>query len=116
MGILDKLGGNKLIAKMVSKSISKEEFLAELEVAWRPVISKNADVDKEVILVRDRIKRSGYGTVFDTVGITDEDIRGVITRIQDDKPDPIKRDSPKIGRNDPCPCGSGKKYKRCHGE
>ena len=24
-----------------------------------------------------------------------------------------KRDEPKIGRNDPCPCGSGKKYKRC---
>ena len=23
--------------------------------------------------------------------------------------------SDKIGRNDPCPCGSGKKYKRCHG-
>jgi len=22
---------------------------------------------------------------------------------------------PKVGRNDPCPCGSGKKYKRCHG-
>jgi preprotein translocase subunit SecA len=22
---------------------------------------------------------------------------------------------PKIGRNDPCPCGSGKKYKACHG-
>ena len=21
----------------------------------------------------------------------------------------------KVGRNDPCPCGSGKKYKRCHG-
>jgi preprotein translocase subunit SecA len=27
----------------------------------------------------------------------------------------IVRDSPKIGRNDPCPCGSGKKYKKCHG-
>jgi hypothetical protein len=24
-------------------------------------------------------------------------------------------DSPRIGRNDPCPCGSGKKYKKCHG-
>jgi preprotein translocase subunit SecA len=23
---------------------------------------------------------------------------------------------PKIGRNDPCPCGSGKKYKNCHGK
>ncbi|HPI33565.1 MAG TPA: SEC-C metal-binding domain-containing protein [candidate division Zixibacteria bacterium] len=22
---------------------------------------------------------------------------------------------PKVGRNDPCPCGSGKKYKKCHG-
>jgi preprotein translocase subunit SecA len=27
----------------------------------------------------------------------------------------VKRDEPKVGRNDPCPCGSGKKYKKCHG-
>jgi preprotein translocase SecA subunit len=27
-----------------------------------------------------------------------------------------KRDTAKVGRNDPCPCGSGKKYKRCHGK
>jgi len=27
----------------------------------------------------------------------------------------IKRDTPKVGRNDPCPCGSGKKFKHCHG-
>ena len=25
-------------------------------------------------------------------------------------------DVPKVGRNDPCPCGSGKKYKLCHGK
>jgi uncharacterized protein len=30
-------------------------------------------------------------------------------------PDPIRRDAPKVGRNEPCPCGSGKKYKHCHG-
>ncbi|HYL59660.1 MAG TPA: preprotein translocase subunit SecA [Candidatus Acidoferrales bacterium] len=29
---------------------------------------------------------------------------------------PVKRDPEKVGRNDPCPCGSGKKYKRCHGK
>ena len=29
---------------------------------------------------------------------------------------PVKRDAEKVGRNDPCPCGSGKKYKRCHGK
>jgi preprotein translocase subunit SecA len=28
----------------------------------------------------------------------------------------MKRKVAKVGRNDPCPCGSGKKYKRCHGE
>jgi len=28
---------------------------------------------------------------------------------------PIERAQPKIGRNDPCPCGSGRKYKHCHG-
>jgi preprotein translocase subunit SecA len=27
----------------------------------------------------------------------------------------VRREGPKIGRNDPCPCGSGKKYKKCHG-
>jgi preprotein translocase subunit SecA len=32
------------------------------------------------------------------------------------KPQPFKRFSEKIGRNDPCPCGSGKKYKQCHGK
>jgi len=28
----------------------------------------------------------------------------------------VKRDAPKVGRNDPCPCGSGKKYKNCCGK
>ena len=27
----------------------------------------------------------------------------------------VRHDAPKVGRNDPCPCGSGKKYKKCHG-
>jgi len=27
----------------------------------------------------------------------------------------VRREMPKVGRNDPCPCGSGKKYKKCHG-
>jgi len=31
------------------------------------------------------------------------------------RPATIRREEPKVGRNDPCPCGSGKKYKQCHG-
>jgi preprotein translocase subunit SecA len=29
---------------------------------------------------------------------------------------PVQRTVPKVGRNDDCPCGSGKKYKKCHGQ
>ena len=32
------------------------------------------------------------------------------------KAETIRRETPRVGRNDPCPCGSGKKYKQCHGK
>ena len=31
-------------------------------------------------------------------------------------PEPQRREAGKVGRNDPCPCGSGKKFKKCHGK
>ena len=34
---------------------------------------------------------------------------------EEEKPKPFVSSGPKIGRNDPCPCGSGKKFKKCHG-
>ena len=34
---------------------------------------------------------------------------------EEEKPKPFVSSGPKVGRNDPCPCGSGKKYKKCHG-
>jgi len=39
--------------------------------------------------------------------------REISGKEQDTKKQPVKSD--KVGRNDPCPCGSGKKYKQCHG-
>ncbi|EKF9516133.1 preprotein translocase subunit SecA [Vibrio cholerae] len=35
---------------------------------------------------------------------------------QDESNQPMVRDERKVGRNEPCPCGSGKKYKQCHGQ
>ena len=35
---------------------------------------------------------------------------------EEQKPTTVKRSDDKVGRNDPCPCGSGKKYKKCHGK
>jgi preprotein translocase subunit SecA len=39
----------------------------------------------------------------------------VLAESEEAKAQPFKRFGDKIGRNDPCPCGSGKKYKQCHG-
>jgi len=46
---------------------------------------------------------------------TREDSRWVYAGMLAQKGQPVRRETPKIGRNDPCPCGSGKKYKKCHG-
>jgi len=46
---------------------------------------------------------------------TKEEHRSIFEEEKADKRKPITRDMPKVGRNDPCPCGSGKKYKKCHG-
>lgn len=42
--------------------------------------------------------------------------QGSAAPVPEEKPQPIHHDGPKVGRNDPCPCGSGQKYKKCHGQ
>lgn len=115
MGLFEKLGKNKLIAKQVAKKVPKEDFLSQLKAAWAPTIGKNSNTESEVETALDRIKKSGYEDVFKTVGITREDIKQVIEEIKNEKEQPIRNEVPKIGRNEPCPCGSGKKYKYCCG-
>ena len=41
---------------------------------------------------------------------------GVVEQEQNVLEQPFVREGAKVGRNDPCPCGSGKKYKQCHGK
>jgi SEC-C motif-containing protein len=46
---------------------------------------------------------------------TREDGRWVYAGIVPAEGHTVRREAPKVGRNDPCPCGSGKKYKKCCG-
>lgn len=108
-------GLNKTMAGIVAGRIGKEEFLVQLEQAWFSVVKKDTDIDDEVDAARDRIKKSGFERVFKKVGITDADIRNVLENIKDQKTRPVVNPIPKVGRNEPCPCGSGKKWKRCCG-
>jgi preprotein translocase subunit SecA len=57
----------------------------------------------------------GLEGVFDQ-GKATKDQTSAIAPDTATKGETVVRDMPKVGRNDPCPCGSGKKYKKCHGQ
>ena len=72
----------------------------------------------------ERIKEESIRILFNVKIQREEDLAKVEPREQeislshgegDAKAQPVKRKEKKIGRNDPCPCGSGKKYKKCCG-
>ncbi|MNC86288.1 preprotein translocase subunit SecA [compost metagenome] len=52
---------------------------------------------------------------FAGTGGTDTELEADTDIAVAEKPQPFVRGGQKVGRNDPCPCGSGKKYKHCHG-
>jgi preprotein translocase subunit SecA len=49
-------------------------------------------------------------------GSADQDRAAAMQAQGEQKVETIRREEPKVGRNEPCPCGSGKKYKQCHGK
>ena len=72
----------------------------------------------------DRIKSESISMLFHIRLQREEDLTEVAPKEQemhfsrgedDAKPQPVKRADRKVGRNEPCPCGSGKKYKKCCG-
>ena len=75
------------------------------------------DIRADVVKILLNVHKSGNMRRKETVEITNaslENINGIDNETTNHKP--VKNDGPKIGRNDPCPCGSGKKYKNCCGK
>lgn len=85
-----------------------------LDSLWRHLPEQD-DTQKEMTKALDQehpLKDLDEGIealVFDVVDLVNI---GMAERL---KVTTVVRDEPKVGRNDPCPCGSGKKYKACHG-
>ena len=68
----------------------------------------------DFLLERDRIDHDV--PLRDLDDAIDELVAAVLDAVEITRPHrPLLRDAPKVGRNDPCPCGSGRKYKACHG-
>ena len=60
----------------------------------------------------------GQGETPSELEQPDKPTRMVLSRGQEkkrEKPQTVRKTGPEVGRNDPCPCGSGKKYKKCCG-
>jgi uncharacterized protein len=81
---------------------------------WRHLPAEGDD-ERELVAVLDRelplaSLEAAIGDLVDAVAELAE-----LTRDARYHVDTVRREAPKVGRNDPCPCGSGKKFKHCHG-
>jgi uncharacterized protein len=73
------------------------------------------DEEREVVATLDREHPlATLDAAMEDLVVTVADLHD-LTRDMRYHVDTVKRETPKVGRNDPCPCGSGKKFKQCHG-
>ncbi|MDH3353855.1 MAG: preprotein translocase subunit SecA [Chromatiales bacterium] len=79
-------------------------------------IVSRAQVNNEEDVAEVEAQRRNQGEVeyqhAEASGMTESEPEGV----EQQERQPFVRDGKKVGRNEPCPCGSGKKYKQCHGK
>ncbi|WMJ67841.1 preprotein translocase subunit SecA [Stenotrophomonas sp. 24(2023)] len=92
----------EVVALLARVRIRSDEEVAQLEAAERQQVE--ARLRQSQFQHQDA---GGYGADEEAAEVEAAQQGGVAQ---------ILRDEPKIGRNDPCPCGSGKKYKHCHGQ
>ncbi len=86
-----KEGYNLFLDLLMNIKTSVVRFVATFHIE-QPVRAQAPQVPKQIVLNREDAAPAG-----------------------DDGQEAFKRELPKVGRNDPCPCGSGKKFKHCHG-
>ena len=91
-----------------------EMFTAMLDALKREVVmvvtkvQVRAEEDVQAIDEQRRVKQE--------MEFKHAEANSLATEKKQDKEQPFKRSNKKVGRNDPCPCGSGKKFKQCHGK
>jgi preprotein translocase subunit SecA len=101
------------------KTVYKREGMKEFDAMWETVQDKITDTvfrmeeeeafQESVWSIGAAVHESAPRHVMSANG------QGMSTnQSTDKKPEPIRNRGERVGRNDPCPCGSGKKYKNCH--
>ena len=75
-------------------------YLYKLDIGKEGIQVEEPERDQEMVMTHDDVSAFGGDAVEAAVQTAT----------------PVRRETPKVGRNQPCPCGSGKKYKHCHGK
>jgi preprotein translocase subunit SecA len=105
------------VGQIDSKTEFKRQGMKEFESMWRGVEDKVTDAVfrmEEAEGFQDSLWAI-RATIHESAPRMSASDDGQSTNSgQDKKPEPIRNTREKVGRNDPCPCGSGKKYKNCH--
>ncbi|MGH8737139.1 MAG: preprotein translocase subunit SecA [Burkholderiales bacterium] len=94
-------------AMLESVKLEVTKTLAVMEIRATEAL---AEIDDEQHVENLRMQHPSLDDV--QLGADDEALASAAAK----KPKPMVRPAQKVGRNDPCPCGSGKKYKHCHGK
>jgi preprotein translocase subunit SecA len=108
------------------KTVYKREGMKEFDLMWESVQDKITDTIfrmEEAEAFQESVWSIGatvHESAPSSISGNGDSIRGqqqaAIANSQhsDKRPEPIRNRGERVGRNDPCPCGSGKKYKNCH--
>ncbi len=104
--LIYKLESYNLFSKMLQKV--NREALAIMDKAYIPVRENNPDAVQQQRQQKAKVD-------VNKLQASRMAAAAAAGQAEKSKPAPIKVEK-KVGRNDPCPCGSGKKYKHCHGK
>ncbi len=97
--------------EMVDKEIVGMVFKLQVNIPEKPREERRHQAQRDsLVATHQDTVGMGFGSARQT-----EEANPMAEASQRGTVKPFKRDMPKVGRNDPCPCGSGKKYKKCHG-
>jgi preprotein translocase subunit SecA len=110
-------------AQVDPKTEYKREGMKEFDAMWEGIQDKVTDsvfrMEEEGSFqewsIGATIKETAQGALAQEASMQSQQNAAIANSQRGDKkPEPIRNRGAKVGRNDPCPCGSGKKYKNCH--
>lgn len=98
-----------IIAQLVDmKAVDAHTVIQDAFTEERVTISISGDLEDVEMGLGLRTERSTPRPDYHGAATTEENDGDDTPRIE-----PVRRETPKVGRNEPCPCGSGKKFKKC---